>query len=216
VSGDLHKGVTSFDSVVVRQAPSDGAAIAAVFGVRSMMIGNVRHICRGFSYVTDTSLQHRMNAYATGVQGSMGMPVDSITSDSAWARVAYAIDTAFIVRHGWVSLQRSERYLSWINLLALAGDSSLIFFRDPSTRANAAAALRLSPDGPAARLRLPAEPGGWSMYLDRIEGEWGEVRIQIGDVCGDAEIRKVPGKFWVKLVDERGRPVVLLPNESIC
>jgi hypothetical protein len=92
----------------------------------------------------------------------------------------------------------------------------VIVFRDSALRASPGTAFRVSPNGPAASVRLPTGPGAWSMYLDRVDGEWGEVRVEIGDICGEAKIRKVPGKFWVKLVDERGRPLVLLPNEGVC
>ena len=216
LSGEIHKGASASDSVILRQAPSDSAPIAAEFTVRSMMIGGVRHTCRGFTHVATRALQHRMNLYASGVEGMAGLPVDSVAPDSAWVRAAYAIDTAFTVHHAWIRTPGRAQHVSWLNMLARAGDSTLIFFRDSGTRSNPATAFRASPNGPAASVRLPRDPSAWSMYLDRVEGEWGEVRLEIGDVCGDAEIRKVPGKFWVKLVDERGRPLALLPNEGIC
>ena len=216
VSGEIHKGASASDSVILRQAPSDSAPIAAEFTVRSMMIGGVRHTCRGFTHVATGALQHRINLYASGVEFLAGLPVDSVASDSAWVRAAYAVDSAFTVHHAWIRTHGRAQHVSWLSLFARAGDSTMIFFRDSATRARPGTTFRLSPNGPAASVRLPQGAGAWSMYLDRVDGEWGEVRIEIGDVCGEGEIRKVPGKFWVKLVDERGRPLVLLPNEGIC
>jgi hypothetical protein len=129
-------------------------------------------------------------------------------------RVAYAIDSTFALHHGWIRAQRGA-HVTWLTLFARAGDSTIVFFTDSATAASPESALRVSPNGPAATVRLP-RGAEWTMYLDRVVGEWGEVRIDVGDICGEDTIKKLPRKFWVKLVNERGRPLVLFPNEGVC
>ena len=216
LSGAIHEGQSASDSVILRQAPSDTAPIAAEYAVRSMMSGGVRYTCRGFTRVASGALRHRMNLYASGVGSLAGLPVDSVAADPDWVRVAYAIDSTFIVHHAWIDTRGRAQHVPWLRLFSRAGDSTMIFFRDAATHASPGTAFRVSPDGRAAPVRLPRGPGAWSMYLDRVDGEWGEVRLEIGDACGEGEVREVPGRFWVRLVDERGRPLALLPNDGIC
>jgi hypothetical protein len=216
LSGDIHKGSAGADSIILRQHPDGAAPAVARFVTRSMMIGHVRHICRGLSYTADASLRRRLNLYDSGAKSLAGIPVDSVTPDSVWVRAAYAIDTAFVVHHAWVEARGTAEHVQWPRLLASAGDTAMIAFLDSATRANPNSVLFVTPGGDAASVRLPAGRGEWSMYLNRVEGQWGEVHFRTGDVCGDDGMKLVPGKFWVRLVNDRGRPMIALPNDGIC
>ena len=215
-AGAIHAGAFGVDSLLLRASPDERAPVVAGYVVLSVLDRGVRATCRGFASVADSTLRYRPNLYASGVASLQGMPVDSVTADSVWLRVAFAIDTSFVVRHAWASTRGSARYLSWLALLARAGDSTTIFFADPAARADPSRALHASPEGPPATVQLPRDPAAWTMYLDRVVGDWGEVHLEIGDPCGEGEIEALPGTFWIRLVDDRGRPLVLPPNEGVC
>lgn len=215
-SGAIEQGARAEDSLVLRATPSEQASSVASYVVRSVMDRGIRTTCRGFREVADRALQHRPNLYASGVESLQGFPVDSITPDSAWLRAAYAIDTTFAVRRGWIHVTGSRPFVSWLALFNRAAGDAVVTFRDAAMRAPSAEAFRSAPGGPPARVQLPRAPSDWSMYLLRVEGTWGEVRLELGDPCGEGPITTLPGTAWVRLVDDRGRPLVLLPNEGVC
>lgn len=215
-SGGVFKGDFGTDSMIVRREPDGGAPIIARVVMRSMMDRGVQNICRGLSFSADSSLYNRHYFFETGLRSLAALPVDSVTADSSWLRVIYAIDTSFALHRGWVEAAGSAAYTPWLTIFKTASDTAMIILRDSVARANPGPLLRTAPDGPLASVKLPSDAADWTMYLHRVEGQWGEIHIELGDVCGEDDIKQVPGRYWVRLVDDRGRPLVRLPAGEVC
>ena len=213
---DVFKGDFGTDSMVVRRDPDAAAPVVARLVLRVIMDRGVRNICRGFTYAADSSLYNRAYLFETGLRSLAALPVDSVTADSSWLRVIYAVDSSLALHRGWLDAKGSAEYTSWPVLFSAATDTAMIFFRDSTARFNPGPWLHSSPNGPLASGKFPAGTAAWSMYLHRVEGQWGEVHLEVGDVCGESEIRRTPGRFWVRLVDDRGRPLVRLDVGEDC
>jgi hypothetical protein len=200
------------DSLTLRQTPDLTAPIVARLLDYSAKADVGSTVCRVTTYLRDGTLLQHKSIHQARIDAIPELAVDSISADSAWVRVAFATDTPSVVHHGWVETNGRAEYLSWPRAFAKAGDV-WIYFVDSQTRANPLPSLRASPDGaPVQELPEGAAPG--QIWLDRVEGEWGRVYFLAGDPCGDQDFKRIPGTFWIKLVDRRGRPRFILPMEG--
>ena len=182
------------DTVVVRAAPDDGAAIIA------------RWIHR---YGLDWTWEYRLETaeralLRNDVEWSYeenGLPVDSVSPDGAWMRVLHATDAQGEQRYGWVRTAPDTRIEWWTGVLT----EQSLFFRNPDS------------------LAVYAEPGGQRVWLDIAgSGEgpdyamtplqrrdpWMRVVLTTpSDFCMDPPVVKTD-TVWIRYLDDRGRPRV--------
>lgn len=159
-------------------------------------------------------------AFHLFIGAAAGLPVDSVSADSLWARVFYAQDSAGAHLAGWVRLGESGvGWIPWPRLLVnSAGSSSelpnVLDFRTTPTIAELRSLLRSAPNGPPAALSFAPATDLSDAWLDVLEvrGEWVRVRLFATSSCGPKG--KPIAEGWSRLVNERGRTPLMVNREG--
>jgi hypothetical protein len=131
----------------------------------------------------------------------IGLPVDSLKPDSAWARVVYAFDPDRRPQFGWVALDSAAaRVVLWTDLLPTQD----LFLTD-----SAPWAFTDQPLGSPVPVAPPPEPHGYVLHPLTTRGPWLQVRVVVpSDMCEDPQPGARSVVVWLRYLDSAGRPRV--------
>ena len=184
------------DTVIVRDAPTDGAAIIARWVHRYGDAGT-------WEYRLETSEAGLLRNDVEWSYEENGLPVDTIAADGRWARTVYALGDDGNPRAGWTRITERTTIERWPDVLT----EQSIFFRNPDS-----VAFHVAPGGEAMPLEITA--GDTSDGLDyamqplRVSDGWMQVVVTSpSDYCADAPAVRAD-TTWIRYLDDRGRPRV--------
>jgi len=199
---DRGRGVVAFghepaspdavDSLAIRALPARGATVRAYF------------LQRAQANTSPYALALRPGLTANLVEFGyevVGVPIDSIEPQAAWARVVYAFDAARQPEFGWVGLDsEAVRTVRWADFLPTQDlflvDSVPWIFSD-------------RPLGSAIPIAAPPSAGDYALHPVTTRGPWLQVRVVVpSDVCQDPQPRAQSVMGWLRYLDSRGRPRV--------
>jgi hypothetical protein len=199
---DRGRGVVAFshepttpgvvDTLAIHQQPTAGAPIAAYF------LQRVQEDSSPYVLAAPAGLTANLLEFGYEV---LGLPVDSLEFQSAWARVIYGFDTARQPQFGWVALDSVVSHMVlWTDLLPsldlfLADSVPWVFTDQPG----------------GAPLPFPAPPGPHDYVLHPVatRGPWLQVRVVIpSDMCEDPAPGTQTAVGWLRYLDQAGRPRV--------
>lgn len=189
-------GAAREDTVAIRNAPSDQAAIVARWIHRYGAEGV-------WEYRLETAEEGLLRNDIEWSYEENGLPVDTIAANGSWARVVYAADGSGDTRLGWARLSERMRLERWPDVLSQQN----LFFRHPDSLA-----FFDAPDGAAVPLEITT--GDTRDGLDyaiqplRIVDEWMQVVVTTpSDYCVDPPDPQ-SDTTWIRFLDDRGRPRV--------
>jgi len=186
------------DTMTIRAAPGDEAPIIA------------RYILRA---VPEYSWCYRMEVTAQGITDnslevgyeSVGLPLDSLTSSSDWARVIFGFGHDSTPERGWVLLEAGRtQWALWPDHFRTMGgflwnaDGLEPEFAD-------------GPGGAPAALDLARSEGGaydFEVQAIAFDGPWMHARIRTPSGCAapDSLVRETTA--WLRYLTDTGRPAV--------
>lgn len=198
-SGDPGVGVVAFawpdraswaDTLPLYRHPGDARAVGAfVFASDS---------ARGWIYGVAWLDTLSTNLLEYGYE-EVGLPFDSLSPDSTWARVIPGFNLGGMPARAWVALRPGVPTLvRWAERLT----EHDLFFRD-----GVAPALFDAPDGAPVPFP-PVTAGNYILHPLEARGPWLRVRVVTpSDMCDDPE-RPTEAKAWIRYLDDAGRPLV--------
>ncbi|HXI20846.1 MAG TPA: hypothetical protein VNH46_07160 [Gemmatimonadales bacterium] len=180
------------DSLAVRRLPTPGAPIIAYF-LQQTLPESSPYVLTGLPGLTPNLVEFGYEI--------LGLPLDSLTPDSGWARVIYAFDAGRRPQWGWIALDTAAaRVVLWTGFLPTQdlylADSVPWTFVD-------------QPGGTPLPFAEPADPNDYVLHPVAARGDWLQVRVVVpGDTCQDPQpgARTLVG--WVRYLDASGRPRV--------
>lgn len=188
------------DTLRFRAAPRpDAPVVAALIRERSEE--------RGWSYAALAPADVTLNFLEHDYEES-GVPTDSIDASGRWVRAIVAFTPAKVPLFGWASLDtRWVQTFSWEERIA---ERAWYFVDSASTvlypTLAAAQAGRGGRPLPAHRfeIRVLERRPPWL----RISMRWPV------DVCAEPNASAKSGEFWVRYLDQRGRPLMFYPSRG--
>ena len=131
-----------------------------------------------------------------------GLPADSAARPDGWIRVIPGFRPADSTPvYAWTRVGgASTEIVAWAERLGRHN----LFFRD-----GVPPALSDAPEGrPVSFPLLPPDRGGYTLYPLDTRGAWMKVRaVTPSDFCAEPESPRA-GEFWVRYLDQQGRPLV--------
>lgn len=202
-TGVLHLGVRPDsvsalreDTVIIRNAPTDEAAVIARWIHRYGGDGT-------WEYRLETNEEQMMRNDIEWSYEENGLPVDTLAGEGNWARVIHATDRTGAPRFGWVRMSERARIETWPQVLL----QQSLFFRRPDSLA-----FHAAPDGDTVSLEIrtgdTADGLDYSMMPLRTIDDWMQVVVTSpSDYCAEIPAARAD-TVWIRYLDERGRPRV--------
>jgi hypothetical protein len=189
------------DSIVILHSRNESSRVVATF------VLTIQPENRGYQYkVSSLSQLYSENIIEYAYEVS-GLPIDGVDTSANWLRVVYGFSKQGTPLRGWVKLQR-PRYdiLLWSTELQ---KHPLFFSPEPKTPE-----LYNHPGGEKARFRpervSDSGPQRFNYILHpiRVQGSWMQVHVvSPSDFC-DQPAAPRSGDFWIRYLDNNGRPLV--------
>lgn len=201
--GILHLGVRPDsvstlreDTVIIRNAPTDEAAVIARWIHRYGDDGT-------WEYRLETNEERMSRNDIEWSYEENGLPVDTIAGNDNWARVIHATDATGAARFGWVRISDRTRIEPWPQVLL----QQSVFFRRPDSLV-----FRATPDGDTVSLEIrtgdTADGLDYAMMPLRVVDEWMQVAVTSpSDFCTEVPAARAD-TVWIRYLDERRRPRV--------
>ena len=136
-----------------------------------------------------------------------GIPFDSIDAGGSWHRTILGFTRVGAPWIGWVALGDSMlQRVTWKEKLV----DNAIYFRDFYT-----GAFHAEPDGPVVTTPMALADSGFD--VTSVEARWPWLRVKVehpGDMCNGAPENRRADYYWVRALDDRGRPLVFFPTRG--
>lgn len=197
VGPDSGRSFPSEDTLLFRATPRPDAPVVAALIRERPSPGSWSYAALAPAGATLNFLEHDYE--------ESGVPFDSADTSGRWVRaiVAFAPDRTPL--HGWASLDREwVRTLAWEDRLA---ERAWYFVDSASTV--------VYPTLDAAKTRRGGRPLPAHQFEIRIvERHTPFLRIRMRwpvDVCSEPNDSAQSGEFWVRYLDDRGRPLMFYP-----
>lgn len=136
-----------------------------------------------------------------------GIPFDSVDAGGSWHRTILGFTRDGAPWHGWAALGDSALLrVTWKERLV----DNVIYFRDFY-----AGAFHAEPDGPVVTTPMALADSGFD--VTSVEARWPWLRVKVehpGLMCDGAPENRRTDYYWVRALDDRGRPLVFFPTRG--
>jgi hypothetical protein len=199
---DRGRGVVAFshepsaigvvDSLPIRILPARGAPVQAYLLQRAQTDSSP------YALIAPSGLSANLLEFGYEV---VGLPVDSLDPELAWARVIYAFDATRHPQLGWVALDTATvRLLLWSDFLPTQD----LFLADSVPWAFAD-----QPEGSPIPIPPPRDPRDYILHPLMTRGPWLQVRVVIPSyTCQEPQPVADTALAWLQYLDSAGRPRV--------
>ena len=198
-----HDTVTPYprvDTLWFRAAPDSGSAVVGA------VVTNLR--AAGWARYADVWAPEPLTGnWVEFEYDESGIPFDSVDAGGSWHRTILGFARDGSPWLGWAALGDSVlARVTWKEKLV---DNS-IYFRDFH-----AGSFHAQPDGPVVTTPMALADSGFDVTSGEARWPWLRVKVEHpGDVCNGAPENRRADYYWVRALDDRGRPLVFFPTRG--